>query len=206
MRMLNIYFTEQSFNLHYPVDRESMVAAYTGSFSTVPWWMFAHNSGIAVTEKFQEFSEPIALLDVGCGLGYTSLVAKSLGHTVYVTDIYPQAYEYVTLNAQENDIEPPMWVSSVTEIEEHSIDCVTMCDVLYNHTAPQTIEDVIRCIKPGGKLVLAEPTRLIESLMLQKFDVFTRPYSKDVIRLDYTFDDCEVKEDYTTVNIYTFTI
>lgn len=201
--MRDIPINTRTFSVQYPDTREASVR--DAQPSTAPWWMFVHNSGVAMAHKIHELPPSQSILDVGCGLGLTAIVAQSLGHTVYVTDLFGECYEYVKLNAEMNGIVPPIWVNSADDIPSHSLDCVLMSDVLYNKdSAKQTLTDVMHCIKPNGILMIAEPPRFKEAFMMQSFDVFTRAYTKDTITLDSILDPSEVKDDYTTTHIYTF--
>jgi len=166
--------------------------------------MFVWNSGIAVAGKLHELPTSVKLLDVGSGLGLTAMVAQRLGHHTYVTDMCKESYDYVCKNCEANGIQPPQWVDTTEDIPPNSMDYVTMCDVLYDRDiANQMIESALKCIKPKGSLIIGEPTRIDETLLLRRFDVFKRPYVKEVITLDSTVDVSEVKDDYTTINIYT---
>ncbi len=192
--------------MQYPSDRDTYIR--TAHPSAVPWWMFVWNSGIAMAHKLHDLPTPLKLLDVGCGLGLTAMVAQQLGHHTYVTDMFVESYDYVRRNCEANEIHPPQWVDAIADIPPGSLDCVTMSDVLYNQdpATVQTIELALQAIKPSGFLMIAEPTRLTESLLLRRFDVFNRPYTKETIKLEYTVDLSEVKDDYTTINIYTFRV
>ncbi len=160
-----------------------------------------------MAHKIHQLPPSQIILDVGCGLGLTAIVAQSLGHTVYVTDLFSECYEYVKLNAEMNGVTSPLWVDSINDIPTQSLDCVLMCDMLYNPpTSRQTVSDVIRCIKSNGRLMIAQPPRLNEAFMMQSFDIFKRAYTKDTMTLDYIVDSSEVKDDYTTTNIYTFIV
>jgi len=203
--MRDILINTRTVSVQYPDTRDASVRA--AQPSTAPWWMFVHNSGVAMAHKIHELPPTQTILDVGCGLGLTAIVAQSLGHTVYVTDLFGECYEYVKLNAELNGVTPPIWVNSINDIPTQSLDCVLMCDMLYHPpTSRQTVADVIRCIKPNGRLMIAEPPRFKEEFMMQSFDVFKRAYTKDTITLDTIVDPSEVKDDYTTINIYTFKV
>jgi predicted nicotinamide N-methyase len=192
--------------MQHPSDRDTYIR--TAHPSAVPWWMFVWNSGIAMAHKLHDLPTPLKLLDVGCGLGLTAMVAQQLGHHTYVTDMFVESYDYVRRNCEANEIHPPQWVDAIADIPPGSLDCVTMSDVLYNQdpATERTIESALHAIKPRGFLMIAEPTRLTESLLLRRFDVFNRPYTKETIKLEYTVDLSEVKDDYTTINIYTFRV
>lgn len=189
--------------MQYPDTRDASIRdAHPYS---VPWWMFTYNAAVAMAYKIHQLPPSQSILDVGCGLGLTAIVAQSLGHTVYVTDLFSECYEYVTSNAELNGVTPPTWVNSINDIPTQSLDCVLMCDMLYYPpTSRQTVADVVRCIKPNGRFMIAQPPRLREEVMMQSFDIFKRAYTKDTMTLDSIIDPSEVKDDYTTIHIYTF--
>jgi predicted nicotinamide N-methyase len=198
---LHLLVNGQSYTIHHPPNRDSAIRT---AIHKIPWWMFVWNSGIAVAGKLHELPTSVKLLDVGSGLGLTAMVAQRLGHHTYVTDMCKESYDYVCKNCEANGIQPPQWVDTTEDIPPNSMDYVTMCDVLYDRDiANQMIESALKCIKPKGSLIIGEPTRIDETLLLRRFDVFKRPYVKEVITLDSTVDVSEVKDDYTTINIYT---
>lgn len=201
--MRDIPINTRTFSVQYPDTREASVR--DAQPSTAPWWMFVWNSGIAMAHKIHELPPSQSILDIGCGLGLTAIVAQSLGHTAYVTDIASECYEYVKMNAEMNGTAHPVWVNSVDDIPLHSLDCVLMSDVLYNkYSVRQTLIDVIHRIKPDGILMIAEPPRLREAAIMHSIDIFKQEYTKDTIILDSILDPSEVKDDYTTTHIYTF--
>lgn len=196
----------QTFTIQCPnPDIRNVSVRHACMYHEVPWWMFIHNAGVAMAHKLYTLPPAQTILDIGCGLGLTAVTAQSLGHTTYVTDIFNECYEYVTLNAQLNDVVPPQWINSINDIPSNSLDYVLMSEVLYNRNQTrQTLVDIVRCIKPTGKLLIAEPPRISETNMIKLFDIFKREYTKDTIVLNSIADPSEVKDDYTKIHIYTF--
>jgi predicted nicotinamide N-methyase len=74
------------------------------------------------------------LLELGCGVGFSSIVAAGLGYDVLATDYYAEALEFVSANALLNEL--PALATAMLDWRDPPaslgrFDVVTAADVLY---------------------------------------------------------------------------
>lgn len=103
-----------------------------------------------------------AVLELGCGLGYPSLVATHLGAKVLATDFHPDVEEYFQRNCRHSslkcDYQRLNWREDQRDIGLY--DVVMGSDVLYESKhASEVALGLIRFLKPGGKILLSDPGR-----------------------------------------------
>ncbi len=104
-----------------------------------------------------------SVLELGCGLGYPSLVATHLGGKVLATDYHPDVEMYFKRNCRHSGIicEYMRLNWRDDKIENVGLyDLVMGSDVLYeNKHAREVARGLIRFLKPGGKILLSDPGR-----------------------------------------------
>jgi 2-polyprenyl-3-methyl-5-hydroxy-6-metoxy-1,4-benzoquinol methylase len=102
------------------------------------------------------------VLELGCGLGYPSLVATQVGAKVMATDFHPDVEEYFQRNCRHSslkcDYQRLNWREDKRDIGLY--DVVMGSDVLYESKhASEVAQGLIRFLKPGGKILLSDPGR-----------------------------------------------
>lgn len=103
-----------------------------------------------------------SVLELGCGLGYPSLVATHLGGKVLATDYHPDVEEYFNRNLRHSnltcDYKRLNWREGTEDVG--LFDVVMGSDVLYeNKHAREVAQGLIRFLKPQGKILLSDPGR-----------------------------------------------
>ena len=103
-----------------------------------------------------------SILELGCGLGYPSLVATHLGAQVLATDYHPDVEEYFLRNGRHSNLSCDYrrlnWRENQFEIG--LFDIVMGSDVLYESKhASEVARGLMRYLKPGGKILLSDPGR-----------------------------------------------
>lgn len=103
-----------------------------------------------------------SVLELGCGLGYPSLVATQVGAKVMATDFHPDVEEYFQRNCRHSslmcDYQRLNWREDKRDIGLY--DVVMGSDVLYESKhASEVAQGLIRFLKPGGKILLSDPGR-----------------------------------------------
>jgi MPBQ/MSBQ methyltransferase len=109
-----------------------------------------------------ESSEPIKVLDVGCGVGGTSrYLAKNLGSQASVTGITlsPNQVKRATELAVEQNVDNAQFTvmnALEMEFEDNSFDIVWACESGEHMPDKDAyINEMMRVLKPGGKFVMA---------------------------------------------------
>jgi ubiquinone/menaquinone biosynthesis C-methylase UbiE len=104
-----------------------------------------------------------SVADVGAGAGYHSIrLARRVGPkgTVYAVDIQPEMIRMLKFNASQAriaNIKPVLATQTESHLPPGKIDLVLMVDVYHECSHPdQTLKDLKRALKPGGRLVLVE--------------------------------------------------
>ena len=102
------------------------------------------------------------VLELGCGLGFPSLVASHLGAEVLATDFHPDVEEYFLRNCRHSSIKCSYkrlnWRQDKESLDQ--FDVVMGSDVLYESKhASEVAQGLIRFLRPGGKILLSDPGR-----------------------------------------------
>jgi predicted nicotinamide N-methyase len=124
-------------------------------------WPSAEALSVFLNDHFKLIQNK-SILELGCGLGYPSLVARHLGAKVVATDFHPDVEEYFLRNCRHSsiscDYQRLNWRSD--HKFEKSFDIVMGSDVLYEGKHANEVADgLIRFLKPGGKILLSDPGR-----------------------------------------------
>ena len=119
-------------------------------------------SGRSAFNQHSELVKNKSILELGCGLGYPSLVATHLGAKVLATDFHPDVEEYFLRNCQHSNISCQYMRLNWREDKQDIglFDIVMGSDVLYESKhAPEVAKGLLRFLKPGGKILLSDPGR-----------------------------------------------
>lgn len=137
-----------------------------GKPSRMPYWAELWESAIAVGEWLFELAPrpaPVApaVLDLGCGMGLSGMVAASLGHRVLFADVEPEALLFAEFNAwpwrERCRFRRLDWQRD--RLEER-FDLILGADVLYERGQREHLEPFWRHhLAAGGRVVLGEPGR-----------------------------------------------
>lgn len=124
-------------------------------------WPAAEALSIHLSEH-PELLKNQSVLELGCGLGYPSLVASHLGAKVLATDFHPDVEEYFKRNCEHSvvdcDYRRLNWRDDKQDIGK--FDLVMGSDVLYESKHPSEVaRGLIRFLKPNGKILLSDPGR-----------------------------------------------
>lgn len=131
-------------------------------------WPSARALAVYVREHRREASHGIEL---GCGVGLPSLALQSLGWKILATDYYPEALEFVKLNAVRNGIEPPAahlvdW-RQPPDLGRYPL--VLAADVLYEQRNIEGLGRVLNAVTAdGGEVLLADPGRTWLEVFLER--------------------------------------
>ena len=119
-------------------------------------------------------------LELGCGLGLSSLVLAHRGADVVATDHHPLAESFLAYNAGLNDLPAVTYRDLPWEVPDGSLgrfDLIIGSDILYERGhAHQIAAMMLRHAKPDAELLITDPGRgnvgsFSRGMALQGFDV-----------------------------------
>jgi len=134
----------------------------------LPYWADLWPSGIVLAAHLSTMDlEGLRVLEVGAGLGLPSMVALRRGADILATDWYPEALEFARANAAANRLrrELPTLVADWGDPPAELLgappwDLVIGADVAYeNRHGPQLAALILRLVRPGGTVLIADPRR-----------------------------------------------
>jgi predicted nicotinamide N-methyase len=143
------------------VDREALLRDET---EEPPYWAYLWTGAVTLARYIGERvnCSELSVLDLGCGLGLTGIVAALKGGQVTFADKAPAALAFATVNAQLN---------GCVGFEAKKLDFVNVnlgqqftlilgAEILYDSpTFPALVSFLDRHLAPGGKVLLADAKR-----------------------------------------------
>lgn len=130
-----------------------------------PYGFLLWESAIGLARYMEAHPERVRrrrVLELGAGLGFAGLVARSLGAQVWQTDHLPLTLALARLNAKKNDIEGiEQFVADWRNWEENTqYDVLLGADILYEKQMHWHLDMVFqRALAPHGILLLGDPQR-----------------------------------------------
>lgn len=133
----------------------------------LPYWAELWDSAIGIGQVLAHLLAPgpspltPSVLDLGCGMGLTGMVAAAMGASVLLADLEPDALLFACLNTLP-------WSKHVrtrrlnwrTDRLSESFDMLVGADVLYDRKQWEFLEPFFRHhLSPGGMVLLGEPGR-----------------------------------------------
>ena len=119
--------------------------------------------GLSFSELFKAFidsfpkNKEIKVLDIGCGYGQKSLFMASLGWAVTALDIDSKKLVFLKKKAGEYSLQINIAMGSMTDIplKDNEFDAVICLSTIHHQKlsgVKSTISEIIRVLKPGGKV------------------------------------------------------
>ncbi len=134
----------------------------------IPYWAEVWPSAFALAHYVQKHPEQIRnriVLELGCGLGLTSLMIQLQEPADFLCTDYEQgALDLAAVNFRLNDIPPPAFaLLDWRDVRfEETYECIIASDVAYEERFFQPLICLFRkLLRPGGTIILAEPNRVI---------------------------------------------
>jgi SAM-dependent methyltransferase len=136
-----------------PEDRDEMaIPSYLHSNPLIRWLMWQRYRKIYNLAKL---SSDDNVLEFGCGLGLFLPTLASHCHTVKAIDLFPQFAQFLCQRFQLH----VQFLSSLSEIQNRSIDLVVAADVLEHIASPDAvIQEFVRILSPDGRIIVSGPT------------------------------------------------
>ena len=120
----------------------------------LPYWAELWPAATALAEALPDVSG-LRVVELGCGLGVTSLVAAAKGADVTATDWAPEAIELLRANAERNGIALRAEVRDWREPWDERFDLALAADVLYERRNVEPLLARLRELAPAALVGLA---------------------------------------------------
>jgi predicted nicotinamide N-methyase len=139
-----------------------IAAESTGAKGRMPYWAELWESAIGVGAFLLRDSHTcISALDLGCGMGFSGMIAASLGMRVMLADIEQDSLLFAALNTARwrENVRTRRLDWRVDHLGE-KFDLIIGADVLYERAQWEHLEPFFReHLAPTGKILLGEPGR-----------------------------------------------
>src|SRR4051794_24876755 len=178
-----------------PASWEQLRHEEGGAGRPVPYWARPWPSGVGLAGHLHD--HPVApgttVLELGCGLALPSVIAARQGARVLATDGATDAVVFAAHTLALNEVEGDVaHVDGSTHgdalVQRGPFDLVLAADVLYTKANAEAAAALFpRLVKPGGRLLIADPNRAGAQHFLQGFEHDTEPgpdVSLHTVRLD----------------------
>lgn len=134
----------------------------------LPYWAELWPSAIALSRFIEAEGrlDGTAVIELGCGMGLTGVVAAMLGADVVFTDFEPDALRFAAANHQLNTGRSGVtrsvdWRKPPSDLEAP---LVLGADVVYEQRFIEPLLQTLQgCVAAGGRALLAEPDRKVAS-------------------------------------------
>jgi predicted nicotinamide N-methyase len=140
--------------------------AERAGISSATWPIFGvvWPAGIALAQEMSHFTfAGLKILEVGCGIGLSSLVLQRQGADITATDYHPLAEEFLRFNSDLNDL-PPIkfhnapWAGPNPNLGR--FDLIVGSDLLYERGHPALLSTFLAChTESAAQIILADPGR-----------------------------------------------
>lgn len=140
--------------------------AEDAGISSATWPIFGvvWPSGIALAQEMSHLAfAGLKILEVGCGIGLSSLVLQRLGADITASDYHPLAEEFLRFNSDLNGL-PPIkfhnapWAGPNPQLGR--FDLIVGSDLLYERGHPALLSAFLAChAESAARVILADPGR-----------------------------------------------
>jgi 2-polyprenyl-3-methyl-5-hydroxy-6-metoxy-1,4-benzoquinol methylase len=144
-------------------DRHDRPAVWQKPFGTE--WRGAYWAKWAVMDSALDrlgIPEGAAILDVGCGPGWTSLFLAESGYRPTGVDLAPAHVEISQARARRWGVEADFLVADMDDLSlDAEFDAVLVFDALHHSTRQRAVvANIARHLRPGGWVLFGEPSLL----------------------------------------------
>ena len=166
------------------VDREALLR---DEAEEPPYWAHLWTGSLTLARYIEERIEcrDLNVLDLGCGLGLTGIVASLKGGKVTFADKEPEALAFATVNAQMNDC--PLFEARLLDFTRAALDqqfsLILGAEILYDRpTFAPLAAFLVRHLSLGGRAVLADAKRTNTDDFYRQLDQAGLVWTKEEVR------------------------
>ena len=181
------------------IDREALLRDET---QEPPYWALLWSGAGTLARYIEEHIDCTdqTVLDLGCGLGLTGIIASLKGAHVTFADKEAAAVSFASANAELNGCSQytARQLDFTQEILDQCFSLILGAEILYDRPVfPALIDFLITHLAPGGKAVIADAHRTNTNAFYQQLE--TRG-------LNWTRTDVQEREDNLPLNVHIVTI
>jgi predicted nicotinamide N-methyase len=165
------------------VDREALLRDDT---EEPPYWAHLWTGALTLARYIERAVEcqDLQILDLGCGLGLTGIVAALKGGRVTFADKEADALAFATVNARMNNC--PRFEAQLLDFTQAVIDqrfsLILGAEILYHRPVfPQLIAFLKHHLSPGGRALLADARRTNTDDFYRQLDVAGLTWTREEI-------------------------
>jgi predicted nicotinamide N-methyase len=159
-----------------------------------PYFGVMWEAGIGLSQFLSKnMFEGKRILEIGCGLALPSFVATRLGGDVIATDFHADVPLFLKENQTRNNIsfdyQVMNWRNEIerTKTSLGTFDLVLGSDILYESQHPlQVAKALIAFLRPGGKIILADPGRAYIQKFISSMQELGYPEKLTIEKVDAT--------------------
>ena len=199
--------------LHRPADLESLWEAMTEDTFTdderLPYWVELWPASLGLAEWLHTNQKRIAgkvCLDLGCGLGFTALVASWLGAKVIGMDYERDALAFARKNTEVNQVPSPLWAVMdwrTPALRAQSCDFIWGGDIMYEHRFVEPVFAFLNhSLAEGGVVWVAEPARNVYTAFQ---DILARHNWQSRCVVQEQVEPLHVQKSLVSVNLWELT-
>ncbi|MFZ4713304.1 MAG: class I SAM-dependent methyltransferase [Bacteriovoracaceae bacterium] len=131
-----------------------------------PYFGVVWPAALGLGKKLQRIKDELVgkeILEIGCGLAIPSFIVTKLGGHITASDFHFDVEPFLKINQSLNDLHFPYlrmnWREPIQATSKR-YDYVIGSDILYeSRHANEVAEALLKFVKPGGKIILADPGR-----------------------------------------------
>jgi predicted nicotinamide N-methyase len=141
------------------------VVARNAAEDYMPYWAYFWPGALLLAESVaaERFPAGTKALEIGCGLGFSGLVALSMGLRVHFTDHDPTSLRFVEASARANGFDPSSYSTALLDWRSPTVERYALilgADVTYERRLVPLVAGVIAAmLEPGGLALISDPDR-----------------------------------------------
>ena len=181
------------------VDREALLRDET---EEPPYWAHLWTGALTLARYVEERIDcrNLSILDLGCGLGLTGIIASLKGGRVTFADKDPTAVAFATMNAQMNNC--PLFEAQTADFTHDTLDSqfslILGAEILYDRpTFLALVTFLARHLTPSGTALFADAQRTNTEEFYRQLDS---------AGLQWTSEEVQEREDKLPLNVSIVTI
>ena len=168
----NVFIDDYTFRIERPIDSDELMnhpwvrSAYA-SDGYAPYWARLWPSArmlakVIVREKWEDYPQPVRVLEVGCGLGLAGIACLARGLSVTFSDVDETALAFADANARLNGFTEfrtvPIDFRCPPDEVKYSV--VIGSDLMYEERMVDPLVALLHAVlAPGGSCLITDPDR-----------------------------------------------